>query len=98
VQFALDTLAGIFGTSIRRAVRAGVCTGWNQDDLTYGTYSAPLPGQADARGVPGRPINDRLFFAGEAIPVAWAGDVHGAYQSGLDAAEAMLGRSPRGAV
>ncbi len=97
-EFALDTLAGIFGTSIRRALHTSARTGWNQDDLTHGTYAAPLPGHADARGALGRPIDDRLFFAGEAIPIAWAGDAHGAWQSGLDAAEAMLGRSPQGKV
>ncbi|HEV8702088.1 MAG TPA: NAD(P)/FAD-dependent oxidoreductase [Candidatus Polarisedimenticolia bacterium] len=89
-EFALDTLAGIFGTSVRDALRTRARTGWNQDDLTRGTYSAPLPGHADARAALGRPLDGRLFFAGEAISIAWAGDAHGAYQSGTDAAEAML--------
>ena len=90
-EFALDALAGIFGTSIRAALRTSARTGWNQDDLTHGTYSAPRPGHAAARAVLGRPLDGRLFFAGEAIPLSWAGDVHGAHQSGIDAAEAMLG-------
>ena len=89
-EFALEALAGIFGTSICAALRASARTGWNQDDLTQGTYSAPLPGHAAARAALGRPLDGRLFFAGEAVPLAWAGDVHGAYRSGLDAAEAML--------
>jgi monoamine oxidase len=89
-EFALDTLAGIFGTSVRDALRTTARTGWNQDDLTCGTYSAPLPGHADARSALGRPLEGRLFFAGEAISIVWAGDAHGACQSGIDAAEAML--------
>ena len=89
-EFALDTLAAIFGTSLRGALRASARTGWNRDELTRGTYAAPLPGHADARAALGRPIEGRLFFAGEAVPIAWAGDVHGAYQSGIDAAEEML--------
>src|SRR2546426_443624 len=89
-EVAVETLASIFGTSIRDALRTSACTGWNRDDLTHGTYSAPRPGHADARAALGHPLDGRLFFAGEAIPVAWAGDVHGAYQSGIDAAEAML--------
>ena len=89
-EFALDTLAGLFGTSIRDAVRASIRTGWNRDDLMHGTYSAPLPGHAEARAVLGRPLDRHVFFAGEAISIVWAGDVHGAYQSGIDAAEAML--------
>lgn len=89
-EFAIDMLAGLFGTAIRGALKTSVCTGWNRDDLTRGTYAAVLPGRAEARAVLGRPVDGRLFFAGEAIHAAWAGDVHGAYQSGLDAAEEML--------
>ena len=96
-EFALDMLAGIFGTSIRAALVTAARTGWNQDDFTHGTYSAPLPGHADARSALGRPLDDRVHFAGEAVSIPWSGDLHGAYQSGLDAAEAMLrlsGQSP----
>lgn len=89
-EFALDTLAGLFGESLRSAVRTSARTGWNRDDLTHGTYSAPLPGHAEARAALGRHMDGRVFFAGEATSIVWAGDVHGAYQSGLDAAEAML--------
>jgi monoamine oxidase len=89
-EFALEALAGIFGTSIRAVLRASARTGWNRDELTQGTYSAPLPGHAAARAALGRPLDGRLFFAGEAVPLSWAGDVHGAYQSGIDAAESML--------
>src|SRR5439155_10986948 len=92
-EFALDTLAGIFGTSIRRALRTSARTGWNQDDLTHGTYAAPLPGHADSRGALGLPIDDRLFFAGEAIPIAWAGDAHGAWQSGHEIGRASCRES-----
>jgi len=93
-EFALDTLAGLFGSSVRNDVRAGARTGWNRDDLTHGTYSAPIPGQADARAALGRPLDGRIFFAGEAISIVWAGDAHGACRSGLDAAAEMLGQAP----
>jgi monoamine oxidase len=97
-EFALDTLAGLFGTSVREALRSDARTGWNRDDLTHGTYSAPIPGRADARADLGRPLDGRIFFAGEAISIVWAGDAHGAYQSGLDAAEAMLRQPLPGAA
>jgi monoamine oxidase len=93
-EFALDTLAGLFGSSLRGAMRTSARTGWNRDDLTRGTYSAPLPGHAGARAALARPVDGRLFFAGEAVHLAWAGDVHGAYQSGIEAAEAMLREAP----
>jgi len=97
-EFALDTLAGLFGSSVREALRTGVRTGWNRDEFTHGTYSAPLPGHADARAALGRPLDGRIFFAGEAISLVWAGDAHGAYQSGLDAAEEMLRQPPPSAA
>lgn len=90
-EFALETLAGIFGTSVRKSLRTAARTGWNQDDLTHGTYSAPLPGRAAERAALGRPVDGRLHFAGEAVSIAYSGDMHGAYLSGLDAAEAILG-------
>jgi len=89
-EFAIDMLAGMFGPSVRDALRSSVRTGWNRDELTRGTYAAALPGRTDARAVLGRPLDGRLFFAGEAIHAAWAGDAHGAYQSGIDAADEML--------
>ncbi len=95
-EFALETLAGIFGTSIRAALRTTARTGWNRDDLTHGTYSAPLPGRAEARALLCRPLDDRVYFAGEATSIPWSGDAHGAYQSGLDAAAAIL--TPPGAA
>ena len=89
-EFAIDMLAALFGASVRDALSSSVCTGWNRDELTRGTYAAALPGRAAARALLGRPVDGRLFFAGEAIHAAWAGDVHGAYQSGIDAADEML--------
>jgi monoamine oxidase len=89
-EFALETLAGIFGTSVRDALRTAARTGWNQDELTHGTYSAPLPGHAAARAELGRPIDGRLHFAGEAVSIPYSGDMHGAYLSGIEAAEEML--------
>jgi len=97
-EFALETLVGIFGTSMRRSLLTAARTGWNQDDLTHGTYSAPLPGRAAERAELGRPVDGRLYFAGEAVSIPYSGDMHGAYLSGLDAADEILrssdGRAP----
>jgi monoamine oxidase len=51
-----------------------------------GYVSAALPGRADARLDLARPLGDRLFFAGEATSLQFMGDVHGAWLSGIDAA------------
>jgi monoamine oxidase len=89
-EYALEMLVSLLGTSIRAALRAAARTRWNQDDLACGTYSAPLPGRGAARHDLGRPLDGRLYFAGEAVSIPHSGDVQGACFSGLDAAEAML--------
>ncbi len=45
-------------------------------------------GQAHLRSVLALPVDDRLFFAGEATSRQFMGDVHGAWFSGIAAAEA----------
>jgi monoamine oxidase len=49
-----------------------------------------LPGQAGARAVLAQPVDERLFFAGEACSPDSFSTAHGAYQTGVAAAEAAL--------
>ncbi len=88
----------MFGGSIRASLLTAERTRWNQDELTCGTYSAPLPGHGHARTALARPVDDRLHFAGEATSIHWCGDVHGAYQSGLEVAEKILLKLAEGPV
>ena len=48
------------------------------------------PGHADDRAVLAAPVDDRLFFAGEACSPNFFSTAHGAYMSGIAAAEAAL--------
>ncbi len=50
----------------------------------------PSPAAHGARAELARPIEGRLFFAGEAAHDCYMGDVHGAHLSGEAAAEAAL--------
>jgi monoamine oxidase len=52
-----------------------------------GAWGYPIPGAVDARVELGTPVDGRLFFAGEATSRTAAGTAHGAYQSGIDAAD-----------
>ncbi len=91
VDYALERLADIFGTDIRRAVLPQhVIADWDHNPYVGGCYSAAKPGRADARAALTRPINDRLFFAGEACSRHYMGDVHGAWLTGIAAAEAAI--------
>ncbi|MEH3159740.1 MAG: FAD-dependent oxidoreductase [Sphingomonas taxi] len=57
----------------------------------HGSYSHARVGHAGDRAILAAPVDDRLFFAGEACSRADFSTAHGAYQTGIDAAEAILG-------
>ena len=85
VDFALEKLAKIFGSAIRSHLRRSVATAWGGDPWTRGSYSAALPGHGRQRSTLARPVNDRLFFAGEATSRHAHATAHGAYISGVEA-------------
>jgi monoamine oxidase len=91
-EVALEGLVEIFGSRVRADVAAVLSTSWGTDPLTRGTYSSARPGSGDGRTLLARPLEGRLYFAGEAATVEHTGDAHGACFSGLAAAEAILGR------
>ena len=62
-------------------------TRWASDPFAYGSYSYPTVGQGDARAVLAKPLQNVLFFAGEATSEEYPWTVHGAYLSGLREAE-----------
>lgn len=87
--YALERLAEIFGTDVRRAAaHEAVFANWDSDPYIGGCYTVAMPGKAHLRDALARPVDDRLFFAGEATSPQFMGDVHGAWFSGIAAAEA----------
>ena len=93
---ATDQLAALFGADVRRCLRPLLASDWTGTATIGGGYSHALPGEADARAVLARPFEDRLFFAGEATHRTDFSTAHGAYASGLRAAEeAMRALAPR---
>lgn len=85
--FALDELSSVLGSNIRRHLRPLAASSWCRTDWIGGSYSHALPGQASARSVLARPIEDRLFFAGEATHQSDFSTAHGAWESGIRAAD-----------
>ncbi|MEX1108783.1 MAG: NAD(P)/FAD-dependent oxidoreductase [Dongiaceae bacterium] len=86
VDLALERLVKAFGSEIRRRVTRTIVTAWNGDPWTKGSYSAAQPGQAHQRAELGRPVDDRLFFAGEATSTNFMSTAQGAYLTGIAAA------------
>jgi monoamine oxidase len=73
-------------------------TAWLQDPWSRGSYSFALPGHADDRAVLAAPVDDRVFFAGEACSPNFFSTAHGAWMSGITAAEAALAALRAGAA
>ena len=85
--YALERLADIFGSGIRQHVGGTIVTAWASDPWTYGAWACARPGQAHQRAALARPVHERLFFAGEATINGLQGTCHGAYLSGIRAAQ-----------
>jgi len=89
-SFALDELAGVFGSRIRKHLTPLAASAWAGDPYARGSYSYALPGHAGDRAVWAAPVGDRIVFAGEAVSAHDFSTTHGAYLSGLDAAEQAI--------
>ncbi len=90
IDRALDGLGLAFGSHTERGFDRGLATSWGEDDWTLGAYAHSLPGRAHLRPRLAEPVDDRLFFAGEACALAYAATVAGAYHTGVRAARAAL--------
>ncbi|HYC24494.1 MAG TPA: NAD(P)/FAD-dependent oxidoreductase [Roseiarcus sp.] len=90
VDFALAELAGLFGSDFRRRLSPIAYHGWGADPLSRGSYSYALPGMADRRAALSAPVEDRLFFAGEACSREAFSTAHGAYATGIAAADQAI--------
>jgi len=66
---------------------------WRQDRYARGGYSYVLVGGMGAREQLALPLDDTLYFAGEATDAEEAGTVNGALRSGQRAARELLGKN-----
>ncbi len=90
---ALDELSTITGIDCRALFVRGKRVVWGpSEEFTGGSYSnEPLGMSEDARARLEYPIDDKLFFAGEAtVTDGNHGTVHGALSSGLRAANEII--------
>jgi monoamine oxidase len=99
LDFAVAELVGLLGSNFARRIRPLHLHRWGIDPFSCGSYSYALPGKADGRATLAAPVDDRLFFAGEACSTNDYSTAHGAYLTGVVAADqaiaARRGRRPR---
>ena len=96
VEFVVEHLEALLGSGIKGCLTDRViATTWQGDPWTLGAYSAARPGEAHQRAVLARPVDDRLFFAGEATSTDACCTCHGAYLTGQRAVD-EIAAVPRG--
>lgn len=88
--FAIEELVGVFGAGVRSRVHVLAETAWAADPFAGGSYSHALPGRAGDRARLAAPVDQRLFFAGEACSPHAFSTAHGAWQTGEAAARAAI--------
>jgi monoamine oxidase len=96
VQSAIDVCAALFpSVDVRAQLVAAHCHDWQRDAYARGAYSYLRVNGNGARRTLAQPVDDVLFFAGEAACEEDAGTVAGALESGYRAAGQVLAAAAR---
>ncbi len=88
--YSIDEIASFLGNDFRRKLTPLKESRWSHDPFARGSYSHALPGHAEKRAVLAAPVDERLFFAGEATSPGFFSTAHGARDSGERAAREVL--------
>jgi monoamine oxidase len=104
LRSALESLAAVFGSTgeeLRSRLKRSLIVDWRSDPFALGAYSYAPTGHLEARNVLAEPVENTLFFAGEATHTEGrGGTVDGAIATGRRAAGeilSILNRSQRAA-
>jgi monoamine oxidase len=87
---AIDEIVSFLGNDFRSKLKPLRESRWTLDPFARGSYSHALPGHAGDRAILAAPVDDRLFFAGEATSPNFFSTAHGARDSGERAAREVL--------
>ncbi|WP_419904806.1 flavin monoamine oxidase family protein [Kiloniella sp.] len=89
-DLALNFLSEVFGSDVKKLFLKGHFTKWHADPWARGGYAYSNVGHNHKREIARLPVEDRLFFAGEALHGKWASMAPGAYETGRQAADEIL--------
>jgi monoamine oxidase len=90
IGFAVEWLDNLYGSALKRGAGRAYATRWNEEPWVLGAMSAAPPGGQFARRAMMEAMNNRVWFAGEAVHERLWGTVGGAWESGDRAATAAL--------
>ncbi|MBC6440151.1 MAG: FAD-dependent oxidoreductase [Rhodospirillales bacterium] len=92
VEHLVECMRAVWGNDLVKQVTDRVIvTAWEGDPWTLGSYSAATPGNAHQRAELARPVDDHIFFAGEATSGEFFATCHGAYLTGIRAIDEVAG-------
>lgn len=94
-NFAVSELAGVLGNAFAKRVTPICIHRWGTDPFSRGSYSYARPGMTDCRTKLAAPVDERLFFAGEACSPHDFSTAHGAWITGVAAAEQLVAARER---
>jgi monoamine oxidase len=93
-QKAIDSLSAIFqmsGSELKEKLAASYIGNWMADPFTRGAYAYTTVESAEAIKILKRPVEETIYFAGEALHEGSAmGMVEAALESGMDMAKKIL--------
>jgi len=87
---ALADLERLLGSAFVRRVKPVRVHRWGADPFARGSYSCALPGMVGCRAKLAEPVDERLFFAGEACSIHDFSTAHGGFHSGIAAADQVI--------
>lgn len=98
INDSIESLAHIFGMQrkdVEELLEEAYTHNWRSDPFSRGAYSYVPVGALEAQTQLAASVDDTLFFAGEAANTeGHSGTVHGAIQSGMQAARGITGDRP----
>jgi monoamine oxidase len=86
IEAGRQAMIDAFGTSLSKHIGVSAASAWGNEPSILGAYGAARPGEANLRADLAKPVEDRIFFCGEATHPYFFSTCHGAWMSGERAA------------
>jgi monoamine oxidase len=88
--FAIEQLCAALGNDMRKRLSPLAESAWARDPFALGSYSYGCPGAQAARATLAASVDGKLFFAGEHCSPHDFSTAHGAYRTGVTAADEAI--------
>ena len=91
IQAGIDDLVSGMGSAVKHLIAHARHFTWSDDPFAHGSYSFSTVGMEDTRDILARPIDDTIYYCGEATNTkGHPGTVHGSIEEGRRVAREIL--------